>query len=62
MRTLSRELRNSKAMALDPQSAFNRWVDEYAFLNNMTADEVMQLAIFKEEGMEYTGGSEDVEV
>lgn len=58
MKQLSRELRNRKAEAYDPQKAFNHWVEEYAYTHEMSIEEVLNLSIFKDNGMEYTGGGE----
>lgn len=58
LRTLCNELRIKKERPYDPQTAFNGWVEEYAYVHNMSISEVLELALFKQENMEYTGVKE----
>lgn len=55
MKQLPNNYRKAKEKNYEPQDAFNRWVEEIAVLKDLTIDEVLQLAIVRNENLEYTG-------
>lgn len=59
MKELSHNLRLAKEHKYDAQTAFDHWVEEYADLHEMSIDNVLKLALFKQENMEYKGAKNE---
>lgn len=54
MKEISRETRNKKGeLFVNTQYSFAKWVEEFAEANELTVEETLQLALFKQENIEY---------